>query len=267
MENNKLLISLGFFILFSLDLFAQEIKNQPYCYTSYWDSLSCCRVTERVETKKGSMGMTFFYNKKDSLIEKRNTILSAKERDSLLQHSYKLRLTYPQKKSTEYKFFNKKGQLICQNIMIKHAPGDVDRYKKKWYDNNQLKISEIEKNGKFKVRRWKMDGSLISCARLGYFEYKGLMQVMDHGWQKIWYPSGKLKCKILYDRNHVTRFISFDESGGLKERKKFLKEDAVYLRQLIGNKKDMDLLYLSKSCIDECAEPSIDAYIYTTPAK
>jgi len=92
MENNKLLISLvGVFLMLSLESSSQDIKKQPYCYKSYWDSLSCCRVTERVETKKGSMGMTFFYNKKDSLIEKRNTILSAKERDSLLQHSYKLR--------------------------------------------------------------------------------------------------------------------------------------------------------------------------------
>jgi len=99
MGNNKLRLSLGFvFFILSLDLFGQGNKKTPYCYQSYWDSSSCCRVTERIETKKGSRGMTFFYNKKDSLIEKSNTIFSAKKRDSLLQHSYKLRLTYPKKK-------------------------------------------------------------------------------------------------------------------------------------------------------------------------
>ncbi|CAA6826195.1 MAG: Unknown protein, partial [uncultured Aureispira sp.] len=154
MENNKLLISLiGIFLMLSLNSFSQDIKKQPYCYTSYWDSSSCCRITERVETKNGSIGMTFFYNKKDSLIEKRHTILSVKERDSLRQHSCKLRLTHPHKKSTAYKFFNPKGQLICQTIMMKHAPGDVDRYIKKWYDNNQLKIYGVEKKGKYKIKR------------------------------------------------------------------------------------------------------------------
>jgi antitoxin component YwqK of YwqJK toxin-antitoxin module len=267
MGDNKLLISLvGVLLIFSLDSFSQEIKKQPYCFASYWDSFSCCRITERVETKNGIIGMTFFYNRKDSLIEKRNTILSVKERDSLLQRSYKLRMTYPQKKSTEYKFFNEKGQLICQSIMVKHAQGDVDRYKKQWYENNQLKVSGVEKKHKYKIKRWRIDGTLISCARQAFLENEfGSTTSISHGWQKIWYPSGKLKYKILYDRNHVTRFMFFENSGRLKERKKFSKEEAVYLVELLENKDELKLLYLAPSCVDKCEEPGIDAYIYTKP--
>jgi len=152
--------------------------------------------------------------------------------------------------------------------MIKHAPGDVDRYTKKWYDNNQLKIYGVEKKGKYKIKRWAMDGTLISYARQAFLENDfGTIQSMNHGWQKIWYPSGKLKYKILYDKRIVTRFISFDENGRLKERKKFSREEATFLSKLIEDKEDIKLLYLASSCIDKCAEPSIDAYIYTTPAK
>jgi antitoxin component YwqK of YwqJK toxin-antitoxin module len=266
MGNIKLLIFVGFLLGYINASVAQgDRPNINYKFKTYWDSTNCNTIMEKWLNKKENKTISV-YNSDDSLLQK-YSIIDPIEYRKLLKNTYKTELTLKYQKYSSYEFLNPKGQLICQTIMMKHAPGDVDRYIKKWYDNNQLKIYGVEKNGKFKVKRWRMDGSLISCARLGYFEYKGLQQVHEHGWQKIWYPSGKIKYKILYDRNHVTQLMFFDERGRLKKRKTFLKEEAIYLSNLLEDKEHINLLYLAKSCIDKCEEPSIDAYIYTIKAK
>jgi hypothetical protein len=267
MDNIKLLIFIGLVFGYINNSIAQDdSSNKNYKYKTHWDSTNCNEIIEKWLNIKEDKTI-YGYNSGDSLLQE-YTVIDAIEYKELLKYTYKTELTLKYQKYNCYEFFNKKGQLICQNIMIKHAPGDVDRYTKKWYDNNQLKIYGVEKKGKYKIKRWAMDGTLISCARQALLENDfGSIQSMSDGWQKIWYPSGKLKYKILYDKIFVTRFISFDENGRLKEKKKFLREETILLSNLIDNKEDIKLLYLAPSCIDKCAEPSIDAYIYTTPAK
>lgn len=105
------------------------------------------------------------YNSDDSLLQK-YSIIDTIEYRKLLKNTYKTELTLKYKKYSCYKFFNKKGQLICQNMMIKHAPGDVYRYTKKWYDNNQLKIFGVEKKHKYKIKRWDFN-KLCSTSSFG----------------------------------------------------------------------------------------------------
>lgn len=263
----KLLILVGFFWGDINNSTAQDDRpNINYKFKSYRDSTNCNEIIERWLKKKEDKTI-YVYNSDDSLLQTYTAIDIVKYR-ALLKNTYKIELTLNRQKYNCYEFFNSKGQLVCQHKMIKHAPGDVDRYTKKWYDNNQLKISGIEKKGKYKVKRWAMDGTLISYARLALLENDfGSTQSMSHGWQKIWYPSGKLKYKILYDREVVIQFISFDESGHLKAKNKFSREEAIYLSKLIENKEDLKLLYLAPSCVDKCEEPGIDAYIYTKRKK
>ena len=255
MENNKLLIITIFFLLFQSIVNAQNgasIPDKYYCLKNYYDATNCNKISEYILDKKENNKFIAVFNVKDSLIETYEETVFNEFKDSLLNNSYQVSRLYYSQDEIYFNYLDKNHRLVCEERYSDKNGNDLKLVQKR--DSKGAKIyEEINLKKGQKTKCWFPNNQLEACIqRKLTYEDDRLAVKKLHGWQKIWYVNGNLKCKMLCKHSNVVRLFLYSENGKLNSLKKFSKTDKVKINEALVSDKNKAYFYLDGSCEVDC---------------
>lgn len=255
MENNKLQIVTVLFLFFQTIVSAQQGANLPdkyYYLKNYYDATNCTKVSEFILDKEESNKFIAVFDVNDSLTYTYKQIVFINLKDSLLNNSYQITKSYYNKDGIYYNYLDKNHRLICEE---KYMDKDGNNLKlvQKWNTQGVKIYEEVNLKNRQKIKCLFPNNQIEACIqrKLIYQDNRLVVKAL-HGWQKIWYANGNLKCKILCKDKKVIRFFLYDENSKLTSSKKFSEAENINIDDVFELEHNKAYFYLDGSCDADC---------------